>query len=41
MKEIYLVEDEKTLSILLEKYLSHEGYSVTRFADGNTAMLQH
>ncbi|WP_410495770.1 response regulator transcription factor [Cellulosilyticum sp. ST5] len=39
MKEIYLVEDEKTLSILLEKYLSHEGYAVTSFSDGNTAML--
>ena len=39
MKEIYLVEDETTLSILLEKYLSHEGYNVTRFSDGTTAML--
>lgn len=39
MKKIYLVEDEKNLSILLEKYLSHEGYTVTSFLDGNTAML--
>ncbi|WP_308415548.1 response regulator transcription factor [Sporanaerobium hydrogeniformans] len=38
MKKIYLVEDEQTLSILLEKYLVHEGYSVTPFADGDTAM---
>lgn len=38
MKEIYLVEDEKTLSVLLKKYLSREGYQVTCFDDGNEAM---
>ncbi len=38
MKEIYLVEDEQTLSILLEKYLVHEGYKVTPFMDGDRAM---
>ncbi len=38
MKEIYLVEDEQTLSILLEKYLVHEGYKVTPFADGDKAI---
>lgn len=35
---IFLVEDEKSLNILLEKYLSREGYQVTTFFDGNSAM---
>ena len=35
---VYLVEDEKSLNILLEKYLQREGYEVTTFFDGNTAM---
>lgn len=37
-KKIYLVEDEKNLNILLEKYLLREGYEVTTFFDGNSAM---
>lgn len=40
MKEIYLVEDEQTLSVLLEKYLTHEGYKVTSFKDGSEAMAR-
>jgi Response regulators consisting of a CheY-like receiver domain and a winged-helix DNA-binding domain len=36
--KIYLVEDEKSLNILLEKYLQKEGYEVTTFSDGNDAM---
>lgn len=36
MKTIYLVEDEKSLCILLEKYLVHEGYEVVTFSDGTT-----
>lgn len=35
---IYLVEDEKSLNILLEKYLQKEGYIVTTFSDGSSAM---
>lgn len=35
---VYLVEDEKSLNILLEKYLQREGYEVTTFLNGNTAM---
>lgn len=38
MKKIYLVEDEESLCILLEKYLVKDGYSVTAFLDGNEAM---
>lgn len=38
MKHIYLVEDEQTLCVLLEKYLAHEGYEVTTFLDGISAM---
>lgn len=34
---IYLVEDERSLNILLEKYLMREGYKVTTFHDGNSA----
>lgn len=37
-KRIYLVEDEKSLNILLEIYLKREGYSVTTFFDGNSAI---
>ena len=35
---VYLVEDERSLNILLEKYLQREGYEVTTFFNGNTAM---
>ncbi|WP_434640068.1 hypothetical protein PQ743_13090 [Thermoanaerobacterium thermosaccharolyticum] len=37
-RNIYLVEDEKSLNLLLQKYLEREGYSVTTFFDGSTAM---
>jgi two-component system, OmpR family, response regulator CssR len=37
-KRVYLVEDEKSLNILLEKYLLKEGYIVTTFFDGSSAM---
>lgn len=37
-KKIYLVEDEKSLNILLEKYLQREGYDVTTFSDGSSAI---
>lgn len=37
-RKIYLVEDEKTLNILLEKYLQKEGYEVTTFENGNSAI---
>lgn len=37
-KKIYLVEDERSLNVLLEKYLKLEGYDVTTFSDGNTAI---
>jgi len=37
MKHIYLVEDEKSLSSLLEKYLQEAGYKVTVLDDGNKA----
>lgn len=37
-KKIYLVEDEKNLNILLEKYLQREGYDVTTFSDGSSAI---
>ncbi len=36
--KIYLVEDEKSLNILLEKYLQREGYEVTTFAEGKSAI---
>ena len=36
--KIYLVEDEKSLNILLEKYLQREGYEVTTFENGNSAI---
>ncbi|PJI08415.1 MULTISPECIES: response regulator transcription factor [Clostridium] len=36
-RRIYLVEDERSLNVLLDKYLTKEGYSVTTFYDGNSA----
>lgn len=35
---IYLVEDEMSLNILLEKYLQREGYEVTTFSNGESAL---
>ena len=35
---IYLVEDEKSLNILLDKYLQREGYEVSTFFNGNSAL---
>jgi two-component system response regulator CssR len=35
-----MVEDEKSLNILLEKYLQKEGYDITTFFDGNSALKQ-
>lgn len=37
-RRIYLVEDEKNLNMLLKKYLEIEGYEVTSFLNGNSAM---
>ena len=37
-RKIYMVEDEKSLNVLLEKYLQKEGYDVTSFSDGNSAL---
>lgn len=37
-RKIYLVEDEKSLNILLEKYLQREGYEVTTFSEGKPAI---
>lgn len=37
-KKIYLVEDEKSLNMLLKKYLEIEGYEVTSFLNGLSAM---
>ena len=39
-KKIYLVEDEKSLNILLEKYLQREGYEITTFSDGTSAIAK-
>ena len=39
-KKIYLVEDEKSLNILLEKYLEREGYEVTTFSDGTSSIAK-
>ncbi|MHC1719302.1 MAG: response regulator transcription factor [Clostridiaceae bacterium] len=36
--KVYLVEDEKSLNMLLEKYLQREGYEVTTFFNGNSAL---
>ena len=37
-KRIYMVEDEKSLNLLLKKYLENEGYQVTTFFDGKSAV---
>lgn len=37
-KTVYLVEDEKNLNILLEKYLKVEGYDTKVFFDGESAL---
>ncbi|MBN3410291.1 DNA-binding response regulator [Clostridium botulinum] len=37
-RKVYLVEDEKSLNILLEKYLQCEGYEVTTFFNGSSAI---
>lgn len=37
-RKVYLVEDEKSLNILLEKYLQREGYEVTTFLNGSSAI---
>ncbi|KEI93860.1 response regulator transcription factor [Clostridium botulinum] len=37
-RKVYLVEDEKSLNILLEKYLQREGYEVTTFFNGSSAI---
>lgn len=39
-RRIYLVEDEKNLNILLEKYLQREGYEITTFSDGSSAIAK-
>jgi two-component system response regulator CssR len=39
-KKIYLVEDEISLNLLLEKYLQREGYEVTTFLNGNSAVAR-
>jgi len=39
-KKIYLVEDEVSLNLLLEKYLEREGYDVTTFSNGNSAVAR-
>jgi two-component system, OmpR family, response regulator CssR len=36
--KIYYVEDEKDLAEIIRKYLAREGYEVTVFHDGETAM---
>ncbi|MCK5129390.1 MAG: response regulator transcription factor [Clostridiales bacterium] len=35
---IYVVDDEKDLLLLTQKYLEKEGYSVSSFSDGKSAM---
>ena len=37
-RKIYMVEDEKSLNVLLEKYLLKEGYVVTSFTDSIAAL---
>ncbi|WP_434284086.1 response regulator transcription factor [Clostridium botulinum] len=37
-RKVYLVEDEKSLNVLLEKYLQREGYEVTTFFNGSSAI---
>ncbi|MDS0526124.1 response regulator transcription factor [Clostridium sp. SHJSY1] len=36
--KIYLVEDEKNLNLILKKYLELEGYEVTTFSEGSSAL---
>jgi len=38
--KIYLVEDEENLNRILTKYLEKEGYEVTAFLDGESAVQQ-
>lgn len=38
MHNIFVVDDEKDLLQLIKKYLEKEGYSVTTFSDGKSAM---
>ena len=38
MMKIYLVEDEKDLAEIVKKYLEKEGFEVTVFLDGDSAM---
>ena len=38
MMKIYLVEDEKDLAEIVKKYLEKEGFEVTVFLDGESAM---
>ena len=38
MKKIYIVEDEQNLALLLQKYLEKDGYSVTIFNNGKSAI---
>lgn len=38
MKTIYIVEDEKSLGLLLQKYLEKDGYNVTVFNEGLPAI---
>jgi len=37
-RRIYLVEDEKSLNVLLEKYLEIEGYEVNTFTNGMSSI---
>lgn len=37
-RRVYLVEDERSLNVLLEKYLQREGYEVKTFLDGDSAL---
>jgi two-component system response regulator CssR len=39
-RKVYMVEDEKSLNVLLEKYLQKEGYDVTTFLDGGSALAK-
>ena len=36
--KIYMIEDETSLRVLLEKYLQNEGYEVVSFANGTSAI---
>ena len=37
-RRIYMIEDEVSLRVLLEKYLQNEGYEVVSFANGSSAI---